>query len=323
MQTPPILTAVLLLAAVSAAAQQQAPQLMGTISTHDAQVNGGLEVQGEQARLLANASVTAYNHTAAVNLARGGQALVCSTSEFHLLHAGVGSALVFGLDRGALELHTQADSHDVILTPDIRFAIETPLDHRPESYDLRLRVTRNGDTCVDNSGSTAPVLLLSGTFGDASYRLTPGQHVLFEHGNLHEVVDHEHSSCGCPQPPPPGSVAAAHPFPEAASEGLAPEQPPQNSTQPGEKNTQVSTTFIYGEGHGAPPSTIDPTASSSAGSASASQPEQPHGFFRAIGHFFHKLFHAQQLDAVPTSRPWRSLVVLPDVRSFCSLLLNL
>jgi hypothetical protein len=278
----------LALLAVNAAAQQQPAQLMGTVSTHDAQVNGGLDVQGEQARLLANASVTAYNHTAAVNLARGGEVLVCSTSEFHLLHAGVGSALLFGLDRGALELHTQADSHDVILTPDIRFAIETPLDHRAENYDLRLRVTRNGDTCVENFGSAAPVLLLNGTFGSSSYRLTPGQHVLFEHGNLHEVVDHERSSCGCPQPPPPGSAAAAHPFPEAASEGLAPEQTAQNSTQPGEKGTQVSTTFIYGEGQGPPPSTIGPSAASA---AAPGQPAQPHGFFHAIGHFFHKLFH--------------------------------
>jgi len=295
MQTPLILAATLLFTVASATAQQPSAQLMGTISTHDAQVNGGLEVQGEQARLLANASVTAYNHTAAVNLARGGEVLVCSTSEFHLLHAGTGPALLFGLDRGAIELHAQADSHDSVLTPDIRFTIETPLvRNTTQTYDLRVRVTRNGDTCVENAGHAAPVLLLSNAFGNSSYRLTPGQHVLFEHGNLHEVVDHERSSCGCPQPPPPGSVAAAHPFPEAASEGLAPEQTAQNSTQPGEKNTQISTTFVYGEGHGPPPSTIDPSApnaSTSTTPASPGGPVESHGFFHSIGHFFHKLFH--------------------------------
>ena len=32
------------------------------------------------------------------------------------------------------------------------------------------------------------------------YELAPDQHVLFEHGSLREVVDHETSPCGCPEP---------------------------------------------------------------------------------------------------------------------------
>jgi hypothetical protein len=78
------------------------------------------------------------------------------------------------------------------------------------------------------------------------YELAPGQHVLFEHGSLREVVDRESSPCGCPEPkgmsivdamvaPPSAktgskSVVPApqpppeqqHPFPAAVSEGLAP-----------------------------------------------------------------------------------------------------
>jgi hypothetical protein len=213
---------------------------------------------------------------------------VCSTSEFHLLHAGAGQALLFGLDRGALELHTMAEAHDVILTPDIRFTIEAAgARGAQESFDLRLRVTRNGDTCVDNAGANAPVLQLNGAFGGSSYRLMPGQHVLFEHGSLREVVDHERSSCGCPQAAGPlSAVAAAHPFPEAQSEGLTAEAPVQNSAQ-GEKGTQISQTFVYGEGvpgAGPPPTGLPPAS----GSGKA---EQPHGFFHAIGGFFHRLFH--------------------------------
>jgi hypothetical protein len=63
-------------------------QGMGTVATKDALVTGGLEVQGDRARLMSNASVTAYDHTAVIGLDRGGEVLVCATSEFHLLHSG-------------------------------------------------------------------------------------------------------------------------------------------------------------------------------------------------------------------------------------------
>ncbi|MFC6646580.1 hypothetical protein ACFQBQ_13490 [Granulicella cerasi] len=123
-----------------------------------------------------------------------------------------------------MELHGGASIADVVLTPDIRFSMATP-----GHYDLRIRVTRSGDTCVENRGKEAPVLMLSSAFGDATYRILPDQHVLFEHGNLREVVDKERSSCGCPNSAPPQQLAAnatpaqraaaAHPFPEAESQG--------------------------------------------------------------------------------------------------------
>ena len=79
------------------------------------------------------------------------------------------------------------------MTPDLRFTVRNagPLD-------LRLRIARNGDTCVDNRGPGAPTLAVSDPFGEAMYEVGPGQHVLFEHGSLREVVDHESSPCGCP-----------------------------------------------------------------------------------------------------------------------------
>src|SRR5579875_2371751 len=147
-----------------AAAQQPTPPSMGTVPTRDALVTGGLEVHGDTARLLTNASVTAYDHSAAISLARGGDVLVCATSQFHLLHSGTESSLLFGLDRGAIELHTNSSPQDVILTPDIRFTLE-----HAGRYDLRLRVTPNGDTCVDNAGANAPVLTLSDPYSSAQY----------------------------------------------------------------------------------------------------------------------------------------------------------
>ena len=143
----------------------------------------------------------------------------------------------------------------MILTPDIRFSVEAK-----GSYDLGMRVTRDGDTCVENAGKKAPVLMLNDAFSRASYRLMAGQHVLFEHGNLQEVVDNEKSPCGCPgaekaehvaeNASAAAKAAAEHPFPAAESEGLAPTQPVANSPV-GEKQTQVSTTFAYAAGRDA------------------------------------------------------------------------
>ena len=275
---------------------------MGTVATQDALVTGGLEVQGERARLVSNVSVTAYERTAEIALSRGGQALVCATSAFHLLHAGTGQALLFGLDRGALELHTASYKQDVILTPDLRFTVEAP-----GWYDLRIRVTGNGDTCVENVGKGPPVLLLNDAFTLDSYRVMPGQHVLFEHGSLHEVVDNERSACGCQAPagpvklartsPAAQAAAEQHPFPAAESAGLARTQPVNNSAPAGETHTQISTTMTYG---GASQSSADTPAEAvpappPATPVATDPPPSPpgaHSIFHAIGRFFHKLFHA-------------------------------
>ena len=110
---------------------------------------------------------------------------------------------MLALDRGAIEVEMGATTRDVVTTPDLRFTMggDGPLD-------LQLRVTRNGDTCVENRGAKAPVLNIVDQFGEASYQLRAGQHVLFEHGSLKEVVDHESSACGCP-PEPTMTVADA------------------------------------------------------------------------------------------------------------------
>jgi hypothetical protein len=278
--------------------QEQGARGMGTVATKDALVTGGLEVKGDRARLMSNTSVTAYGKTAPIVLDRGGQVLVCATSQFHLLHSGVGKSLLFGLDRGALELHTATFPQDVILTPDIRFTIE-----QAGSYDLRLRVTRNGDTCVENAGKKAPVLVLNDAFSRASYRLMPGQHVLFERGSLREVVDHERSECGCPgadtsmqlaaNASAAEKAAAANPFPAAASEGLAAMQPVDNNSPAGEKQTQISTTFAYGAGQGAPPSTVEAPAAggAEAGVVTTEPRAAKHSFGYKFKHFFYKLFH--------------------------------
>jgi hypothetical protein len=280
-----------------AKAQQAGPQVMGTVATRDALVTGGLEVRGEQANLMTNVSVTAYDRTAPIALTRGGEVLVCATSQFHLLHSGAGPSLLFALDRGAVEIRTPGEAQDVILTPDLRFTMESP-----GALDVRLRVTSGGDTCVENAGAAAPAVDVSDAFSNASYRLEPGQHVLFEHGSLHEVVDRESSSCGCP--PATVEVAAGasaavsaearNPFPVAQSAGLAPLTPaPGNASPAGEKHTQISSTLAYGAGQA--DSTAVPAAPPPAPAVvSTTPPPAPPGatdLAHIVGRFFHKLFH--------------------------------
>ena len=262
-----------------------AQQPIGSVGVQDATVSGALEVTGGRAVLVGSSAITAKDHTAEVALTRGGTVRVCSTSALHVA-SGKATAdaqpLMLALDRGAVEVQMAATVSDVVLTPDLRFAIG---DSGP--LDLRLRVGRNGDTCVENRGQTAPVLHISDQFGEASYDLHAGQHVLFERGSLKEVVDNESSPCGCP-PEPVMSVADAvisspstsepsaattakqaeeqHPFPAAVSQGLAPGTPVP-AAQSGTVHTQVAATLSYGA-NAAPDSTANAPASSGVSSAS-------------------------------------------------------
>jgi hypothetical protein len=258
----------------------RAQQSIGSVGIADATVAGALEVSNGRAILMGASTVTAKDHTADVALNRGGSVKVCSTSGLHLT-AGKGALdapLMLALDRGAIEVATRITTNDVVMTPDLRFTVKSagPLD-------LRLRVARNGDTCVENRGAAAPVVSVADQFGDSSYEIKSGQHVLFEHGSLKEVVDNESEPCGCPAEPvvsvaeagatggtpaPPGSAVASqtaeeqHPFPAAVSAGLAPTSGPPQAPA-GVVHAQVSTTMSYGS------STDSSSADGDAGSAAS------------------------------------------------------
>lgn len=267
-------------------ASAHAQQSIGTVGVSDATVSGALDVTNGRAVLRGASTVTAKDHTAEIALNRGGSVKVCATSGLHVT-AGKGAdetPLLLALDRGAVEVATQAGTSDVLMTPDLRFTLK-----QAGPLDLRLRVARNGDTCVENRGGSAPTLTVADQFGEASYEVHPGQHLLFEHGSLKEVVDHESEPCGCPPEPvvsvadsgvtsknaaTPGhevakSAAEQHPFPAAVSAGLSPASslPP---TPQGQVHAQVSSTMSYGTtpdgkatgSDGAPPATPSATGSS-------------------------------------------------------------
>lgn len=287
---------VLVFLALTATAEAQS---IGSVAPADATVTtAGRPADISSARILltGNSSIVAKDHTAPIALTRGGGLLLCRTSSLHL--AGSPDTILIGLDRGALELHTKATATDAILTPDIRITTAAG-----GLLDLRMRVSFNGDTCIENRGRKAPTLLLRDTFGEASYQVLPNQHVLFEHGSLKAVVDRETTPCGCPPEDPhavplaeailsgngahvtPQQAAAANPFPTAQSEGLAPPAP-LPSSKPGETNTQVSTTLAFD-----PTAARAPTASQDAPVASPTAPVASKGGpFRAVGRFFKRIF---------------------------------
>ena len=245
-------------------------QPIGRVTLRDAAVTGSLEVSEGRATLQGGASIVARDHTAELTLDRGGLVNICATSSLHVTSGaqtpGAEMApLLFALDRGAIEVRTEVGARDVVITPDLRLSTPTG-----GPIDLRIRVTNNGDTCVENRGVRAPTIEVVEQFGEGRYLIPAGQHVLFEHGSIREVVDRESSPCGCPPAPVvsladsgvtanPREAARAgaqvapkkddHPFPVAQSQGLAPTGPPKVPQAPaGQVHAQVSATMAYGAG---------------------------------------------------------------------------
>ena len=284
------LALVLAAPAASTHASAQQSRVLATVPVSDVTASGVVEVSSGRS-VLGNASnLATAARPAHITLLRGGEVELCQGSKAQLTGTGSGGKLpgiVVGLARGAMELHLTLQPTDAVMTPDLRIVAA---DGKAHPLDLALRVTRSGDTCVDNRGKKAPALNITDAFGTGTYQLKPGQRALFEHGSLHEVVDREQGPCGCPSST--GTSLAGgkgFPFPDAVSEGLAdPSAPPPESS--GITHTQVSTTLSADPATEPPPPGNPSTASLILPQPAPPFPEQKPGFFGAIGHFFKHLF---------------------------------
>jgi hypothetical protein len=269
-------------AAVTAVALGQQAQPIALVPTDGVTISGGLNVTNGQATIVNSGSVTAGNRTARLALTRGGELRLCSTTTLNLSKDSTNidprsTALMMSLDRGAIEASYSAGRFsDVLLTPDLRVFISGPGE-----VDLRIRVNAQGDTCVDNHGAGAPYVTVSSLLEGGLYRVQANQRVLFEHGSLHDVVDHEAEPCGCPPPPivsvastgtaggktakpgqvvgGPSSTPADTDFPLAQSEGLAPTpKVPDSGAKPEQAaHTRINVPLVY-NGEAPPPNVPAP-----------------------------------------------------------------
>ncbi len=259
-------------------------------------VTGALEVTGDKAIIAASGAVTAGDATTKVMLPRRGVLSVCASTTVKLaadtsVPKDETPGLLMALDHGAIETDfTTGRNSDMVLTPDFRILISGP-----GTAELKVRLGRQGDTCVDNAGTNAPYVLVTSLFGGGMYRVEPGQRVMFEHGSLREVVDKEKEPCGCPPPVKPGG----NEFPLAQSEGLAPIATPAPAPPP---VVETHLPLVYNSGahapKAAPSATLETrTVASSqppAGAAAfAVKPRPKHGFFRSLGRFFRRVFGAE------------------------------
>jgi hypothetical protein len=267
-------------------------------------VAGPIQAWKGRAYITSSASITAGSATAQVTLPYRGTLRVCPSTTVRLsadasVPANEIPGLMMALDGGALETSFAITRNsDVVLTPNFRILIGGP-----GSSDVKVRLADGGDTCVDNSGANAPYVVVTSVFEGGVYRVQPGQRVMFEHGDLHTVVDEEKEPCGCP---PPGQKV--NEFPLAQSEGLVPPTslPPAAQTNQPAGSGSATTTLVYNApGSQTPqPAAIPqlppaPQTASQADTAPANQASQKPaekkkpGLFRKVGRFFKRVFGAE------------------------------
>lgn len=258
-----------------------------------ASVTGSLEVTEGKALIGTSGSVTAGPHTAEVTLPKRGVLRVCASTTVKLAAdttapAGDKPGLMMALDRGALEMSFAAGSSaDVLLTPDFRILMSGP-----GAMDLKVRLSQNGDTCIDNAGVNAPYVLVTSVFDAANYLVEPGQRVMFQHGSLQQVVDNEKEPCGCPPEETKGNA-----FPMAESAGLAPMAKPA-AAPAAAANGPTTAPLVYksAEKSAEPLPAVKAPAAAPVKATPVVEPkvakEKRPGFFGKIGRFFKRLFGA-------------------------------
>jgi hypothetical protein len=261
-----------------------------------AKVTGALEVTQGKAIIASSGTIASGAETTEVILPHRGVLRVCASTSVKLaadtsVPAGEIPGLMIAMEHGAVEASfATGQNSDILLTPDFRILIGGP-----GAADVKIRLGEHGDTCVDNAGVNAPYVLVSSIFEGGAYRVQAGQRVMFEHGNLHEVVDQEKEPCGCPP-----AEAKGNEFPLAQSEGLAPlAKPAPSAVNPGGKTAVPVEPLVYKSAEQTPPApAATPAAAPTAGTATSpaaksSTTQKKPGLFGSIGKFFRRIFGAE------------------------------
>jgi hypothetical protein len=283
----------------SAAAQQTLGELYAT----DASVRGSVVLAGSGTSVLSGSSIQAGAQAATLKLDRGGSLLVCEGTKLSLSSSQTGRELLFSLNSGNVELNYPLGAEaDTLLTPDLRLLLPGP-----GTVHVAVRVTSQGDTCVQSLPWNASAIVVSETMGDATYQVKSDEAVLFKGGHLAEAIRSK-QNCGCPTSPP--TLVAKAPPPPPPPVQPKPADPLASAPPPPEQHLAVAAPFVFRANDPVPdltanvailrlennkvvqldPTVLPPPAKGQSSGAQATQ-KQSHGFFSKIGAFFAGIFH--------------------------------
>jgi hypothetical protein len=237
-------TALLVCAMLDVAAAQEA-QPIGELYATDASVKGSVVLAGSGTSVLSGSSIQAGAQAATLKLDRGGNLFVCEGTKLTINASQSGRQLLLSLNTGNVELNYPLGTEaDTLLTPDLQLLMPGP-----GTVHLAVRVSPDGDTCVQSLPSNGAAIVVSETMGDATYQVKPDEAVLFKGGHLKQASPTK-QNCGCPK------VVATQ-----VAKSAPPPAPQPPSTQPA--NTSAGAIL---------PQTAQPTAAQTL--AAAPPPEQ-------------------------------------------------
>jgi hypothetical protein len=305
---PFLLPLLFLLVPIASSAQQTIGELYAT----DASVKGSVILAGSGTSVLSGSSIQAGAQAATLKLERGGSLLVCEGTKLSVTTSQNGRELLFSLNSGNLEMNYPLGAEaDTLLTPDFRLLLPGP-----GTVHVAVRITPQGDTCVQSLPWNVSAIVVSESMGDATYQVKPDEAVIFKGGHLRDAVKSK-GNCGCPTSQiPPVQVAKAAPPPTplpepkpAETAAAAPPPPP-----PPEQHMSVEAPFVF-RGNDPIPDlsqniavlrlentkvvqlepTVVPPASAKKKSAHNNNAQiakkESHGFFSKIAAFFAGIFH--------------------------------
>lgn len=317
-------SALLLCVALNVAAQQQ-PQSIGELYATDASVKGSVILAGSGTSVLSGSSIQAGAQAATLKLDRGGSLFVCEGTKLTINASQSGRQLLLSLNTGNLELNYSLGTEaDTLLTPDLQLLMPGP-----GTVHLAVRVSPDGDTCVQSLPWNAAAIVVSETMGDSTYQVKPDEAVLFKGGHLKQASPSK-QNCGCPKvvptqvakaaPPPPPTPAPAMAannspgaiLPQTAQPGAT---EPLASAAPPEQHLSIDAPFIFHGNDPEPdlrqnvvmlklsntkmmnlePTVLPPPANNKKAQTQTAQaqpaPKESHGFFSKVGAFFASIFH--------------------------------
>jgi hypothetical protein len=294
------LAGALLAAACTPAVGQQN---VGDLFASDASVKGSIVLANSGTKVLSGSSIGAGEQAATLQLERGGSMLICPKTNLAVTTSQNGRQLMFSMNTGNVEMdYPMGAAADNLLTPDFRLLLPGP-----GRLHLAVRVSANGDTCVQSLASNSSAVVVSEGMGEESYQIKPNEAVIFNAGHISGAIP-THESCGCPKPPQTEVAKVVPPPPPPA-------EPPKSPPPEPETHVVVDAPFIYrasdpvdltenvahlrleSKPMGFEPEALPPTTSAQdkkptkySTTASSTKPAPQKGFFSRIGAFFATIF---------------------------------